>query len=162
MEVSEIAKTQKRISAAFRRLLKNESIMRVNLNECERVDEYTLGNKAIANLPTLLEQEFGLKIKGKLLRDYVKNKQGDQIEVNILGKATNNGDKFIIIGECKVQLSKNKICEFSAGKLKRLAGVFEGQLFPILIAHWKTEPDVDDFARKQGIKRVYYSYEFGH
>jgi predicted secreted protein len=105
-------------------------------------------------------QEFGLEVQGKLLRKYVTDKKGEQIEVNIIGEAVRNGNHFVIIGESKSQLSKNKIAEFFNKKLKRLEGVFAGELFPILITHMISQPDAADFALQQGIKRVFYSYEF--
>jgi hypothetical protein len=66
----------------------------------------------------------------------------------------------MIIGESKAQLSKNKIEEFLRKKLNRLEGVFQGELFPIIVTHMISQPDVEEFALTQGIKRVYYSYEF--
>jgi len=122
--------------------------------------DYILADEAYQALPALLKQEFGLEIKGRLVRKYVRDKKGEQIEVNIIGEATRNGDHFVIVGESKAQLSRNKIEEFLHKKLKRLDGVFQGELFPIMVTHMISQPDVDEFALKQGVKRVYYSYEF--
>ncbi|MGH7598578.1 MAG: chordopoxvirus fusion protein, partial [bacterium] len=121
---------------------------------------FVLENEAYRFLPALLKQEFGLEVQGKLMRKFVTDKKGEQIEVNIIGEAVRNGNHFVIIGESKSQLSKNKIAEFFNKKLKRLEGVFAGELFPILITHMISQPDVADFALQQGVKRVYYSYEF--
>jgi hypothetical protein len=121
---------------------------------------YILENEAYKFLPALLRREFGLVVKGKLLRDFVKDNRGREIEVNILGQATRKHNRYVIVGESKSQLSKNKVSEFLNKKLKRLDGVFEAELFPILVTHMKSEPDVEAFAAQKGIKRVYYSYEF--
>jgi hypothetical protein len=45
-------------------------------------------------------------------------------------------------------------------KLRRLEGAFAGELFPIIVTYMISQPDVAEFALTQGIKRVYYSYEF--
>ena len=34
------------------------------------------------------------------------------------------------------------------------------EIFPILVTHMITQPDVEEYAHRKGIKRVYYSYEF--
>jgi hypothetical protein len=47
-----------------------------------------------------------------------------------------------------------------ANLAKRLEGVFQDELFPIILTYMILQPDVAEFAIKQGIKRVYYSYEF--
>jgi hypothetical protein len=159
--VQELAEAQKRTEKGLQDLIKEHSKTREQVGGMSISFGYVLENEAYKFLPTLLKREFGLRVKGKLLRDFVKDKKGKQIELNIFGEAIRNGSKYVIIGESKAQLSKNKVSEFFTKKLNRLAGVFEGELFPILITHMKSEPDVDDFAREQGIKRVYYSYEFG-
>ncbi|MGH7450927.1 MAG: hypothetical protein ACRENG_06260 [bacterium] len=174
MVVSELAEAQKqseirlsRLEAAVNRLadtvqdlVKDHSKTRAQLNGLSTTVGFVLENEAYKFLPALLKQEFGLEVQGKLLRKYVTDKKGEQIEVNIVGEAVRNGDHYIIIGESKSQLSKNKILEFFNKKLKRLEGVFQGEIFPVLVTHMISEPDVAEFALKQGVKRVYYSYEF--
>jgi hypothetical protein len=58
------------------------------------------------------------------------------------------------------QLSRSTIDEFLRKKLKRLESVFQNEFFPIIVTHMISQPDVEEFALTQGIKRVYYSYEF--
>jgi hypothetical protein len=145
---------------AHKRLEKEHAITRSEVGGLSNTVGYVLENEAYKFLPTLLKREFGLEVKERLVRNFVKDNKGRQIEVNIIGEATRNGDQFVIIGESKVQLSKNKVTEFFNKKIKRLSGVFPGELFPIIVTHMKSEPDVDEFALKQGIKRIYYSYEF--
>jgi thioesterase domain-containing protein len=173
-ELKELAEAQKqseirlsRLEVAVNRLtdtvqdlVKEHSKTRAQLNGLSTTVGFVLENEAYKSLPALLKQEFGLEVQGKLLRKYVTDKKGEQIEVNIIGEAVRNGNHFVIIGESKSQLSRNKIAEFLNKKLKRLEGVFAGELFPILITHMISQPDVADYALQQGIKRVYYSYEF--
>jgi len=121
---------------------------------------FVLEDRAYYALPALLKRDFGFEVRGNLVRKYVRDKKGEQIEVNIIGEAARNGDQFVIVGECKSQLSRSKIEEFLCKKLKRLEGVFQGELFPIIITYMTSQPDVEEFALQQGIKKVYYSYEF--
>lgn len=121
---------------------------------------FTLENEAFKFLPALLKIEFGLEITGTLVRKFVKDYKGEQIEIDIIGEAKRNGSKIIIIGEAKAQLSKSKIDRFLNKKLNRLQDVFNAEIFPILVTHMISEPDVPDYAQQRGIKRLYYSYEF--
>jgi hypothetical protein len=161
-ELRELAEAQKRTEKALQDLMQEHSKTREQVGGLSMTVGYVLENEAYKFLPALLKQEFGFEVKGRLVRDFVKDNRGKQIEVNVIGEATKNGENFVIIGESKVQLSKNKVLEFLTKKLKRLEGVYAGELFPILITHMKSEPDVEEFALKQGIKRIFYSYEFGY
>jgi hypothetical protein len=69
--------------------------------------------------------------------------------------------RFLIVGESKSQLSKGRVDEFLEKKLERLPKPGDVQIFPVLVTHMITAPDVVDYALSKGIKRVYYSYEFG-
>ncbi len=165
--VSELVEAQRQTEKAIKELVEAQkrtgmehTKTREQLGGLSMTVGYVLENEAYKSLPALLKQEFGLEVQGKLARNFVKDNRGRQIEVNIIGEAARNGEKFVIIGESKAQLSKNKIAEFFNKKLNRLQGAFAAELFPILVTHMKSEPDVDEFALKQGIKRVYYSYEF--
>lgn len=156
----ELADAQKKTEKALQDLTKDHSKTKEQLGGLSHTVGCVLENEAYKFLPALLKREFDLDVKGRLLRDFVKDNRGHEIEVNILGQATRKRNRFVIIGESKSQLSKNKVSEFLTKKLKRLDGVFDGELFPILVTHMKSEPDVDAFAAQKGIKRIYYSYEF--
>jgi len=158
--VEELAQAQKRTEKELQKLIKEHAKTREQVGGLSITVGYVLENEAMKALPALLEQEFGLKLEGRLVRKFVRDKKGKPIEVNIIGKAVKNGHRVIVIGEAKAQLSKNKVSEFLRKTLKRLEGVFKEEFFPILITHMVTQPDVEEYAVNQGIKRIYYSYEF--
>jgi len=122
--------------------------------------EYMLADEAYKFLPTRLKRDFGLEVQGKLVRKFVKDNKGEPVQMNIIGEAIRNGNHFIVVGESRLHLSKEMVDEFLHKKLKRLEGVYQNELFPILITHMTSQPDVAEFALQQGIKSVYYSYEF--
>ena len=157
--VEELAQAQKRTEQELQKLIKEHAKTREQVGGLSSTVGYILENEAMKALPTLLAQELGLKIEGRFVRKFVKDKKGRPIEVNIIGEAIKNGKKIVIIGEAKAQLSKNKVLEFLRKRMKPLQEVF-GEIFPILITHMITQPDVEEYAHKHGIKRVYYSYEF--
>ena len=157
--VEELAQAQKRTVEELQKLIKEHAKTREQLGGLSITVGYVLENEAMKALPTLLEQEFGLKAKGRFVRKFVKDKEGRPIEVNIIGEAVKNSKKIVIIGQSKLRLSKGDILEFLRDKIIPFEEIFE-EIFPILITHMITQPDVEEYAYKNGIKRVYYSYEF--
>lgn len=158
--LAELAAAQTRTEQALAALTSEHAKTRKHLGGLSHAVGYVLEDRAYKFLPALLNRDFGIEVKGKLTRNFIKDKNGKDIEVNIIGQASRNGEQFTIVGECKSQLSKSRVAEFLDKKFSRLAASSQTELFPILVTYMKTTPDVDDFARQRGIKRVYYSYEF--
>ena len=119
---------------------------------------YQLEDLAYKALPSLLRRDFDLAVQGRLRRGYVQQNRGKPIEVNILGTAQRNGDQVTIVGESKVQISKNDVDRFLRRTVQPLGGVYEN-LFPILVTYMISEPDVEDHARASNVA-LYYSYDF--
>ena len=157
--VEELAQAQKLTEQELQKLIKEHAKTREQVGGLSSTVGYILENEAMKALPTLLAQEFGLKIEGRLVRKFIKDKKGRPIEVNIIGEAVKNSKKIVIIGQSKLRLSKGDILEFLRDKIIPFEEIFE-EIFPILITHMITQPDVEEYAYKNGIKRVYYSYEF--
>ena len=158
--VRELAEAQKRTEQELRKLVVEHGKTREQLGGLSTTVGYILENEAMRALPRLLLEEFGLEVKGRLVRRFVEDVQGEPMEVNIWGEAQKDGERFLIVGESKSQLSKGKVKEFLDKKLKRLSKPVGVELFPILVTHMITSPDVVDYAQGKGIRRVYYSYEF--
>ena len=119
---------------------------------------YRLEDLAYQGLPALLERDFGVHIQGRLTRGYMADATGKALEVNIVGTAQRNGDQLTILGEGKAQLSKNDVDRFVRRRLVPLRERF-AEVLPILVTYMISEPDVEEYAKKQGIA-LYYSYDF--
>jgi len=158
--VKDLVNEQARTRTDIKNLVNEQAKTRTELTGLTTTVGFVLEDRAYYSLPALLKRDFGLEVRGDLVRKYVRDKMGEQIEVNIIGEAARNGDQFVIVGESKSQLSKSKIEEFLRKKLKRLEGVFQGELFPIMITYMASQPEAVEFALQQGIKKVCYSYEF--
>ena len=158
--VEELAQAQKRTEEALLDLIKEHAKTREQLGGLSNTVGYILENEAMRALPRLLLEEFGLVVKGRLVRKFVEDEKGRPVEVNIIGEAERDGERFLVLGESKSQLSKNGVREFLDKKLKRISKPSGLELFPILVTHMITSADVVEYALSKGIKRVYYSYEF--
>ncbi|QJA06084.1 chordopoxvirus fusion protein [Thermosulfurimonas marina] len=119
---------------------------------------YTLENQAYRALPRLLARDYGLRVKGRLLRTFVEDDKGRPLEVNIFGRAQRDGQEVVILGEAKAQLSKRDVDRFLRKKVRPLEKVFP-ERFLVLVTHMISEPSVEAYARDRGVV-LYYSYDF--
>ncbi|MCP4347494.1 MAG: chordopoxvirus fusion protein [Desulfobacterales bacterium] len=158
MKVEELALAQKRTEQELHELVGEHRKTRQQLGGLTMTVGYGLENAAYPKLPDLLHRDFGLAVQERLVRRFVKDKKGNDIEVNIFGKATRDGEDVVIVGEAKSQLSKNDIKRFLRKKVKPLEGMSE-HMFLVLVTHMIADPGVETCAREKDIA-LYYSYDF--
>ncbi len=156
--VAELAEAQRRTEESLQKLIEEHRETRRQLGGLAMTVGYGLEDRAYQALPRLLARDFGIEVRERLHRRYVKDRKGEYIEVNIVGEAVRDGERIVIVGEGKSQLSRNDVDNFIRKKLHRLEGVFE-RIFPLLVTYMISSPDVEDYAREQGIV-LYYSYDF--
>ena len=156
--VEELAQAQKRTEERLEELIGEHKKTRDQLGGLSHTVGYRLEDEAFKALPALLKRDYGLVVKDRLKRRYMKDNKGRMIEVNIVGEAAMNGKKVTVLGEGKSQLSKKDIDNFVKRKLRRFYGVFE-EVFPVLVTYMISEPDVEEYAKAKGIA-LYYSYDF--
>jgi len=118
---------------------------------------FQLEDRAYFSLPKLLEEEFGIKVKGRLSRKMIRTYKGEIMEINIIGKAEKDGKEIYIIGEAKANLSIRHIIDF-VDRLKDIKETLKKEIFPILVTYM-TDLETEEYARSKNI-RLYYSYEF--
>jgi len=156
--LNELAEAQIRTEEELRKLAQEHRETRRQLGGLTITVGYTLENEAFKALPDLLKRDYGLELRGRLKRAYVRDKEGKAIEVNIIGKAVKDGREVTILGEGKAQLSKRDVDRFLRRKVNRLRDVL-GDLFLVLVTHMISEYDVEEYAKEKGIA-LYYSYDF--
>jgi len=156
--VEELAEAQKRTEQELQKLIQEHTKTREQVGGLSNTIGYTLENEAFKALPRLLKEDYGIVIEDRLKRKYITDNRGRPLEINIIGEASRDGRKIVIIGEGKSQLSKKGVDEFIEKKLKKVEGLYE-EIFPVLVTHMISEPDAEEYARKKGIA-LYYSYDF--
>jgi chromosome segregation ATPase len=154
----ELTLAQQRTEHSLNELIKEHKETRKQVGGLATTVGYTLENQAYKALPQLLQRDFGLMVQGRLKRGYLKDNQGKELEVNIIGHALQEGRTVTLLGESKSQLSKQKVDEFIRKRLRRFEGVIP-KCFPILITHMTSSSEVEEYAKSKGIA-VYYSYDF--
>ncbi|MCX7942276.1 MAG: hypothetical protein N2516_04170, partial [Dictyoglomaceae bacterium] len=85
---------------------------------------FDLENQSYKYLPNLLKRDFGIVVKERLIRKFIKNKKGQYLEINIIGKGEREGKEINIIGEAKTNLSLRHIEDF-IDRLKDIREVIE-------------------------------------
>ena len=155
--LNELAEAQKKTEAELKKLVGEHRKTRKQLGGLAHTVGYVLEDRAFVGLLPLLEREYGLKVLEPLKRDFVEIGPGKYLEVNILGKAAQDGKKFVIIGECKTQLKKEDINKFLK-TLNLLKDIFTEEIFPVLVTY-QASPQVQNYVRQKGLK-LYFSYQF--
>jgi len=149
---------QERAGKRLNHLIEEHAETRRRLGGFAMTVGYMLENEAFKALPDLLRRDYGIEIEGRLKRQFVADKKGSKLGVNIFGTSRVKNKVVTIVGESKAQLSKNDVNEFVRKRLKRFEGVFE-DIFPIIVTHMITDHDVEEYARNKGVA-IYYSYDF--
>ncbi|MDW8322229.1 MAG: hypothetical protein RMM08_12795, partial [Armatimonadota bacterium] len=162
--IRQLTEAQRRTEEQVARLVEVQQRMQVEMQDIRRqlgglsqTVGYTLENEAMKRLPELLLRDHGVRVEGRLKRGYVQDSSGRHIEVNVFGTGVRHGEQVTIVGESKSQLSKNDVDRFLRRTVDALRGTYPN-IIPLVVAHIASEPDVEEYARAQGVL-VYYSYE---
>jgi DNA repair exonuclease SbcCD ATPase subunit len=156
--VEDLAEAQKRTEESVRALADLLNDTNKQLGGLSMTVGYQLEDRAYRFLPGLLRRDFDIELEEPLRRDYLSDRRGRDIEVNILGLARQGGRQVLIVGESKAQLSKREVDRFLG---QRVAAVDSGgrEIFPVIIAYMGAERGVAEYGREKGVA-VYYTYQF--
>lgn len=154
--VEELAEALRRMEEAIEKLVVGLTNTRTDLGGLQRSFGYMLENEAYRSLPSIMQKKFGIEVKERFLRKYLKLANGAEVEINVLGKGVKNGEEVTIIGEAKSILEGNDVDRFLE-ILKGLKDVISGQVFKIFVTH-SARPSVERFAINNDIQ-VIYTYE---
>lgn len=158
LKIEDLAEAQKKTEHELMLLAGEHRKTRKEVGGLSATVGYRLEDEAYRALPNLLKNDYGIVIKGRLRRGYLKDNKGRDVETNIFGEGERDGGSITIIGEGKSQLSKNDIDRFIYKRLKAFDGIFEN-ILPVLVTYMTSEPDAEEYARQKGIT-LYYSYDF--
>ncbi len=98
IKVDQLAEAQRKTEESLNQLVRRvDQLARSHKALSEQVGGlahtigYRLEDEAMKSLPDLLARDFGVKVIGKLRRDFVEISPGQYIEVNIIGSAKKMG-----------------------------------------------------------------------
>ncbi len=158
VSLKELAEAQKRTEKSLKHLADEHTETRKQLGGIANTVGYRLEDLAYKYLPGLLQRDHRINLKERLIRKYLRDNKGRDLEINILGEGIRDGRSLMIVGESKSQLSKNDVDRFVKKRLLKLEGIFP-DIFPVLVTYMISQPDAEEYAKEKGIA-VYYSYDF--
>ena len=118
---------------------------------------YGLEDRAIAVMPSLLKEKFGIESDNGFVRKYIIL-DGQEVELNMFGTGHKADEKWFVVGEAKAKLSQKDVDKFLR-LLSRLrtSKFVEDQVFPIIVTY-STRPATQRYAEEKGIN-IIWSYE---
>jgi len=157
--VEELAEAQKRTEQEIKKLAKGLRETRQMVGGLSDTVGYSLEDRAITSMPTLLRQRYGMEPDGGFVRKFIEI-DNRETELNIFGTAHKDSEEWFIVGEGKSKLSRKDIDKFIK-VLDRLrsAKVVGDHVLPIMVTY-STRPATEDYAKEKGID-IIWSYELG-
>ncbi len=143
-ELRKLAESHYKLAEDHRKLVEEHRKTREKLEGLSDAFGYTLEDRAIKSLPSILLKEYKIEVIGKLKRTYLKIGK-EYIELNIYGKGRKNGKEYIIIGESKSRISKKEIDRFIS-KCERVSN----KSIKIIISYIFT-PEIEEYAKEKEI-----------
>jgi uncharacterized protein YoxC len=160
--MDELAEAQRALAQAQKRTEEEVHSLAVALKETRKMVGglsdavgYTLEDRAIRSLPGLLPELAGLSPEGPFTRRWVRDREGELVELNILGYARRgSGEVVTLVGEAKAR-ARVKDVDNLRRLLAQLAGseVVRGELVGVLVAY-QVRPEVEEKARQAGVLLV--------
>ena len=160
--MDELAEAQRALAQAQKRTEEEVRSLAVALKQTRKMVGglsdavgYTLEDRAIRSLPGLLPELAGLSPEGPFARRWVRDREGELVELNILGYARRgSGEVVTLVGEAKAR-ARVKDVDNLQRLLAQLAGseVVRGELVGVLVAY-QVRPEVEEKARQAGVLLV--------
>ncbi len=143
--LDELAEAQKETERAITRLTRGLEITRDQVGGLSRSVGYALENEAYRNLPSILKSRYNIKVVDRLIRTYISD-----VEINVFGKARQNGKEVYLVGEAVLKLDDRSKLKLVWDKVNVVREEFGGEVIPIIVTHF-ARPDVLERAQRAGI-----------
>ncbi len=149
--VEELAAAQKRTEATVERLVIGLAETRQMVGGLSDAVGYGLEDRAIKELPRLLAEEYGVEVKGRLVRRFVRYVDGKKDELNIFGEGVRDGEPVTVCGEAKARLARKHVdalCRLGERLVR--SGEAKHPLF-LLAVTYSVEPEVEAYAASRQV-----------
>jgi hypothetical protein len=163
--VEKLAKAQEKTEKEIRKLVIGLNDTRKEVGSFSKTVSYAFENEAYRNLPKVLGERYGIKVKDKVLRAEIGGK-----EINIFARAEREGKEVIIVGEVKLKLDEkierykrerdeDDVYKELDDKVEAVKAEYSGiELLRILVCHFATKGFIKEAEEKGTI--VVQSFEW--
>ncbi|MGO9738615.1 MAG: chordopoxvirus fusion protein, partial [Desulfomonilaceae bacterium] len=114
--------------------------MKRDIRHVSSVFRYELEDMSYKSLPSILQRDYSIIVKGYLKRGFLEIGPKKYMELNIWGHGVKDGKAVEIVGEAKSQLKKRDVDKFLEA-LEILEPIINKQIVPLLVTY-QTSPDV--------------------
>jgi len=148
--VEKLAQAQARTESAVQQL--TSAVIGLRKEVGALAENIGLGLEEIAYtiLPSYIEYAYGFH-DVTLQRTFV-GPPGQEVEVNLYGKAFRDGEEITLAGEVKNRIRRAQVKEF-VGHLNQARRWIEEPLFPFMFAYW-IHPSAEQIAVENGIELI--------
>jgi predicted RNase H-like nuclease (RuvC/YqgF family) len=149
--IERLTRAQERTEEEVRSLARGLKETREMVGGLSDAVGYGLENRAMTQLPALLQAEHGIAVEGRLVRRFVEYPDGGLDEVNILGEGRRGETRLSVVGEAKARLGRRDVDRFLK-LVQRLQdhGLLQSDRFLLVVSH-SVRPDVERYARGKGL-----------
>lgn len=144
-QVTALAEAQRRTEETVRQLAQT-------VGRFSDIIGFGLEDIARVVLPGYLQRHLGIMLFGDELERRFITTNRQVIEINLYGEGKQNGEKVVVIGECKSRIRSSQVEEF-ADTLGQLRPHFQQRLIPVLFGYW-IHPSGTEAAQRTGILLV--------
>jgi len=147
----ELVQAQARTEGTVRFLVEAVNNLRQTVGSLAENIGFGLEDIARVMLPGYLQRHLGLLLDGELERRFV-SVEGEEMEINLYREGTQNGEKVVVIGECKSRIRSSQVEEFVA-RLTKIRKTLILRAVPVMVGYF-IHPSGSEVAEKEGILLV--------
>jgi len=150
--LEQLAEAQKQTEIEVRKLAIGLNETRQELGGLARSFGYAFENEAFRMLPPVLQREYGITVKSKIIRAEIGGK-----EINLLSRGERDGREVMIVGEAKLRLDERRegkkpnVFDELEEKVQAVLSEYGPlEVVRVLITHYATRSFLD-LARERGV-----------
>ncbi len=150
--LEQLAEAQKQTEIEVRKLAIGLNETRQELGGLARSFGYAFENEAFRMLPAVLQREYGITVKSKIIRAEIGGK-----EINLLSRGERDGREVMIVGEAKLRLDERRegrkpnVFDELEEKVQAVQAEYGvAEVVRVLITHYATRSFLD-LARERGV-----------
>jgi DNA repair exonuclease SbcCD ATPase subunit len=154
--VSRLERKVEDLVGEMKRMKVSMQDMRQEIGGLSHAIGYGLEDQSYLTLPSILNRDQSITLKGRLKRGFLETGPNKYIEINIWGQGERDGKSIEIIGEAKTQLKKKDVDKFLQ-TIQALQPHIGHSIHPLFVTY-QTSPAVTQYTKDKGIS-LYFTYD---
>jgi len=149
--LEELARAQARTEETMRSLVEAVNDLRQTVGSLAENIGFGLEDIARVMLPGYLQRHLDLVLDAELQRRFARV-EGEEVEINLYGEGTQNGERVAVVGECKSRIRSSQVEEF-VSRLTKVRRALAVRVVPVMVGYF-IHPSGTEVAEKEGVLLV--------